>query len=130
MRRYFNTEGICEPSSHYMVHLDTRPDKIKRAYVDRGKYLTISRGRQYGKTTTLKALIKYLSPDYLVLFLDFQMLSSESFRNESVFSIAFAELLQKALQNSHLTRSEKCAQPIGQFFSFTQMNATISLREL
>lgn len=130
MRRYFNTEGICEPSSHYMVQLDTRLDKIKRAYVDRGKYLTISRGRQYGKTTTLKALIKYLSPDYLVLFLDFQMLSSESFRNESVFSIAFAELLQKALQNSHLTQSEKCAQPIGQFFSFTQTNATISLREL
>ena len=38
MRRYFNTEGWCSPDRHYMVRLEERLDKIKRLYVDRGKY--------------------------------------------------------------------------------------------
>lgn len=37
MRRYFNTEGQCEPEIHYMVRLDDRLDKIKRLFIDRGK---------------------------------------------------------------------------------------------
>lgn len=60
MRRYFNTEGQCEPEIHYMVRLDDRLDKIKRLFIDRGKYFIINRGRQYRKTTTLCALEDYL----------------------------------------------------------------------
>ncbi len=56
MRRYFNTEGQCEPEEHFMVRLEERLEKIKTLYVDRGKYFVINRGRQYGKTTTLRAL--------------------------------------------------------------------------
>ena len=33
--RYFNTEGLCKPSEHYMVHLDDRLERMKRLYVDR-----------------------------------------------------------------------------------------------
>jgi hypothetical protein len=54
MRRYFNTEGQCEPEIHYMVRLDDRLDKIKRLFIDRGKYFIINRGRQYGKTVHWK----------------------------------------------------------------------------
>ena len=67
MRRYFNTEGRCKPDIHYMVRLDDRLDKIKRLYIDQGKYFIINRGRQYGKTTTLMALAEYLKDDYTVL---------------------------------------------------------------
>ena len=67
MRRYFNTEGRCIPEEHYMVSLDDRLAKIKRLYVDRGKYFVINRGRQYGKTTTLMELAKYLQADYGVI---------------------------------------------------------------
>lgn len=56
MRRYFNTEGQCEPEIHYMVRLDDRLDKIKRFFIDMGKYFVINRGKQCGKTTTLCAL--------------------------------------------------------------------------
>lgn len=66
MKRYFNTEGCCLPDEHYMVKLEERMKRIKESYVDRGKYFVISKGRQYGKTTTLKALENYLSSDYLV----------------------------------------------------------------
>ena len=43
MMRYFNTEGLCMPKEHYMVRLDDRLEKIKRLYIDRGKYFVINR---------------------------------------------------------------------------------------
>ena len=62
MRKHFNTEGCCYPDEHYMVNLDSRLKKIKEM-VDAGKYFTINRGRQYGKTTVLNSLEEYLSKD-------------------------------------------------------------------
>lgn len=38
MRRYFNTEELCDPKEHYMVRLDERLAEIKQLYVDRKKY--------------------------------------------------------------------------------------------
>ena len=95
MRRYFNTEGRCEPGIHYMVRLDSRLEQIKRLYVDRGKYFAINRGRQYGKTTTLAALAEYLKDDYAVLPMDFQTLSSECFADEPTFVMSFIEYLEE-----------------------------------
>lgn len=92
MRRYFNTEGRCRPDIHYMVRLDDRLVQIRRQYVDRGKYFAINRGRQYGKTTTLKALAEYLKDDYMVLSIDFQGISSASFENENKFVEALIHL--------------------------------------
>ena len=77
--RYFNTEGLCKPSEHYMVHLDDSLERMKRLYVDRKKYFVINRGRQYGKTTTLKALAQYLKEEYIVLSMDFQRIGTEEF---------------------------------------------------
>ena len=57
----------------------------------------INRARQYGKTTTLAELKKYLSEQYNVLNLDFQRMSNETFRTEGSFVKAFASsLLEKA----------------------------------
>ena len=91
MQKYFNTEGCCKPDMHYMVCLDERLDKIKRLFVDRRKYFIINKGRQYGKTTTLMALAEYLKMDYIVLFIDFQIMSSASFKDEETFVTAFIE---------------------------------------
>lgn len=96
MERYFNTEGVCDPQLHYMVRLDDRAEEIKRLFVDRGKYFVISRGRQYGKTTTLRALVKYLQRDYIVLSTDFQEIGTAEFKDEDSFARAFAEVLVKA----------------------------------
>lgn len=93
--RYFNTEGRCRPDEHYMVPLDDRLDQMKRLYVDRGKYFVINRGRQYGKTTTLMALAEYLRDVYMVLFMDFQMMSSTNFADEQTFTVRFAEYVEK-----------------------------------
>ena len=50
--REFNTTGICYPQLHYMVDITNRLGDIEKR-VAKGEYITINRGRQYGKTTTL-----------------------------------------------------------------------------
>ena len=91
--KYFNTEGSCNPKEHYMIKLDHRSNQIKKRLVDRRKYFVINKGRQYGKTTTLRALEEYLKNEYLVLSLDFQQIGSEDFSSEQTFSQAFAQRL-------------------------------------
>lgn len=72
-----------------MVDIHTRLEKI-RDMIDRGDYFVINRGRQYGKTTTLNALETFLTPEYLVINLDFQLLSNTDFSTEERFVSAFA----------------------------------------
>ena len=108
MGKVFNVSADCKPDLHYMVNIDGRLSKIKEM-VDRGDYFTINRARQYGKTTTLKALACYLAkgdtltdavrskfPGYEVLDLDFQKLSYRDFESEASFVKAFSrESLKK-----------------------------------
>lgn len=70
MNKVFNTSGDCKPDMHYMVDIEDRLIEMK-AMVDRGDYFTVNRARQFGKTTTLKALRRYLKEDYQILSLDF-----------------------------------------------------------
>lgn len=92
MERYFNTEGCCLPNEHYMVNLNSRLAQIKKM-VDKRQYFCINRGRQYGKTTTLGALSRFLSNDYFVISLDFQLQSHNTFATESNFVRAFARVI-------------------------------------
>ena len=100
MRRRFNITGSCNPQWHYMVRIDDRLKKIKEDYVDYGSYFIINRGRQYGKTTTLEALKRYLKDEYTVLSLDFQQMGTEDFADASTFVQAFAKKLNKAFELS------------------------------
>lgn len=98
MRRYFNTEGLCYPEKHYMVKLDERLEKIRRRYIERGSYFIINRGRQYGKTTTLRLLADDLLPEYFVLSLDFQEMSSTNFESEEKFVEGFTRCVIGAME--------------------------------
>ncbi|MCD8019586.1 MAG: AAA-like domain-containing protein, partial [Clostridiales bacterium] len=89
MAKTFNTEGYCDPEYNYMVDLTSRLIKIK-TMVEHGKYFVINRGRQYGKTTTLIALEDNLQSEYVVISMDFQMLSSDDFASEKRFVAAFS----------------------------------------
>ena len=88
----FNTTAVCIPSKHYMVDLTERVKAIRKM-VDSGKYFTINRARQYGKTTTLAAVKQSLQADYIVLALDFQRIDNDVFENGSTFSQAIARLM-------------------------------------
>ena len=89
MPRVFNTTAVCIPEKHYMVNLDSRLREI-RQLVDEGKYFTINRARQYGKTTLLMALNQSLKNAYYTVSLDFQTFGSAEFRTEYTFAEAFA----------------------------------------
>lgn len=84
----FNTTAVCIPSKHYMVDISERVKEIKKL-VDSGKYFTINRARQYGKTTTISLLANLLKNDYAVLSLDFQKISNASYKTEEAFVKAF-----------------------------------------
>ena len=87
----FNTTAVCIPSKHYMVDLTDRVKEIKEL-VDEGKYFTINRARQYGKTTTLKALQKSLSEEYVVLNFSFEGITNAGYQTEGEFVQSFSRL--------------------------------------
>ena len=75
-----------------MVDLSERVKEIKKL-VDAGKYFTINRARQYGKTTTITALKKKLREEYTVVYLDFQGIGKAGFATEEKFVQEFSRLL-------------------------------------
>lgn len=107
MKRRFNITGSCNPQRHYMVRIDERLRKIKDKYVDFGSYFVINRGRQYGKTTTLRALAEYLKEEYIVISLDFQMMATEDFSDEETFSHSFMVDIRNALQDAGVENREQ-----------------------
>ena len=88
----FNTTGVCISEKHYMVDVSDKVEKIKKL-VDEGKYFTINRARQYGKTTTLNVLKKELVKNYVVISLDFQGIGQSGFENEASFVQEFCRLI-------------------------------------
>ncbi|MCD8118223.1 MAG: ATP-binding protein [Lachnospiraceae bacterium] len=98
MAKKFNTYGACIPEKHYMVDLTSRLEAIK-AMVDEGDYFTINRARQYGKTTTLRALSTYLKEDYYVVSLDFQQLGSYAYENETKFVMSLSSAILRVFRN-------------------------------
>ena len=69
-----------------------------KAMIDAGKYFTINRASQFGKTTTLKALERFLENDYTVISLDFQMVSYADFEKEESFVKALSREILDALE--------------------------------
>lgn len=80
----FKTTGLCNPFKNYMVDITDRLNKIK-VMIDNGDYFTINMARQFGKTTTLAALERYLKDEYVVLRLDFQAIGTADFADEESF---------------------------------------------
>ena len=122
----FNVTGVCRPDVHYMVKLDNRLERIKRLLVERKKYFVINRGRQYGKTTTLRALEKYLMDEYIVLSLDFQQLGTKDFADEATFSDAFADIMIRAFHINNTDDSEELLKPL----SGIRAEGSIGLKDL
>ncbi|MDR1786849.1 MAG: AAA-like domain-containing protein, partial [Treponema sp.] len=101
MERRFNYTGLCVPEQHYMVDISAKIAQI-RAMVDQGLYFTINRARQYGKTTTLFALWKALSTDYLCIDISFEGVGDVVFEDESKFCQMFLSEIQRRLKRSQL----------------------------
>lgn len=62
MPRRFNTAGPCEPDIHYMIPPLRRLEAV-RPLIDHRAYFVVHAPRQVGKTTSLLALARALTPE-------------------------------------------------------------------
>lgn len=119
MKKEFNTTGNCFEQEHYMMD-DSRRFASIFELVERGKYFVINRPRQYGKTTMLRALERYLpQKDYVAISMNFQGID-ESW---TVSDEAFAKMFFEQLYNFFEYRYEELANFIAsQRVLITSMN--------
>jgi hypothetical protein len=97
----FNDTGVCIPERHYMVDISDKITRILRM-VEQGDYFVISRPNQYGKTTTIHILNRFLKtlPEYFPVQMSFEGIGSESFQEESAFIEAFMLRLETLFEIS------------------------------
>ena len=79
MRKEFNITGSCNPEWHYMVDSAKRFEAVERL-IDTGKYFTINRARQYGKTTMLQVISDRLSNQYRLIIFNAKELDEDIFQ--------------------------------------------------
>jgi len=98
MQKEFNDTGLCIPKRHYMVD---NLDKLKQiiAFVEKGKYFTINRPRQFGKTTTLSLLAKQLNlrDDCIALKISFEEIDSDTHQHQESFITEFLIMIARRL---------------------------------
>lgn len=97
MKKEFNVTGSCNPEWHYMVDMAKRFEAVENL-IDSGKYFTINRARQYGKTTLLDMIWRKMSNRYLVIDTSFEGVGDSAFENESSFAHLFVSLVKSVLK--------------------------------
>lgn len=97
MRKRFNTTGVCVRRKHYMVDISEKIAEIRKL-IESECYFTISKPRQYGKTTTLNELKKSLREEYLVISISFEGIGDRIFQDEKEFSQRFIELMAMSIE--------------------------------
>ncbi len=102
MKKEFNVTGSCNPDIHYMVDTGKKIDEIVKL-IEKGKYFTINRPRQYGKSTILESIERRLpSSDYFTMFFTFESLSDIDFLNEKNFFREFSRQLNKIFKKNNI----------------------------
>ena len=96
MRKEFNVTGSCNPQWHYMVNTEKRFESVE-SLIAKGKYFTINRARQYGKTTMLNMIWRNLSDRYIVVPLSFEGLGDETFSSPEAFVASFKRQMARHL---------------------------------
>ncbi len=95
--REFNVTGICNSDLHYMVDTNEKLDQIA-SLIEKKRYFTINRARQYGKSTTLRLLQKKLKEHYICLKISFETSGDIMFESEANFCQRFLWLLSNSME--------------------------------
>jgi hypothetical protein len=83
-------------------------DKVNQiiAMVEKGRYFTINRARQYGKTTTLSLLEKSLPKEYTVIKTSFEGIDDKVFETPQGFCQGLLRICSKYFNERNLPGSE------------------------
>lgn len=126
-KKTFNVTGVCIPEKHYMADISERIREIMDTLIEPGKYFTINRARQYGKTTTLYLLERRLAEEYLVISLSFEA-ADDLFASRYTFAAGFVRRVGRKLQQMKV-QEELCSKwnaPISQNFPMEDLSDRIS----
>ena len=104
-----------------MVDISSRLDAIAEM-ISKGEYICINRARQFGKTTTIAMLRRYIEEKYIVISLDFQDLSKSDFQTTGTFVRAFCRLL-KGKTRSGLVIPDHIYETINEYIGRTKSPA-------
>lgn len=98
MTKEFNITGLCIPEKHYMVDISRKINRMME-FIEKGRYFTLNRPRQYGKTTALYLLSRLLrkNENYLVIAISFEGVGDLIIQKEETFSRAFLEMMVEDL---------------------------------
>ncbi|WP_461207415.1 AAA family ATPase [Clostridium sp. DL1XJH146] len=96
MDKEFNVTGTCIPEMHYMVDTKNKLENVMEL-IRKGKYFTINRPRQYGKTTSFYMIERELqdSEEYLIISISFEGISTESYKKEETFIQGFINQIER-----------------------------------
>ena len=111
MAKKFNITGTCYPEKHYMVDISERLSKIE-SLIEDGEYITINRGRQYGKTTTLYHLAKKLQENYVVFSISFEALDDCAFESTETLAYSIVEKMWQKIKKIENNNAVECAKKI------------------
>ncbi|MBO5864315.1 MAG: AAA-like domain-containing protein, partial [Paludibacteraceae bacterium] len=125
MIKEFNTTGSCNPAQHYMVDISRKLAKVED-FILRGKYFTINRARQFGKTTTLKALFRNLSEQYVVISISFEGVGDLLFNKEESFCSKLKDIVETALKFSSWKEKSEVWRSVIRTASFDELSDSIT----
>ena len=127
MPKRFNVTGVCIPEKNYMVDIGERIDTIIADYIEEGKYFTINRARQYGKTTTLYLLERRLKENYTVIRLSFEA-SDEMFVSLYTLAAGLVRKIGRVLKAQGAEQSvlENWNQPVSEQFPLDDLSVRIA----
>ncbi len=127
MGRTFNTAGVCIPEQNYMVDISARVDMIIADYIDEGKYFTVNRARQYGKSTMLYLMEQKLRERYLVVRLSFEA-ADEMFVSLYTMAVGLLRKINRVLKKQDIEPSllDDWNQPVSEQFPFDDLSERIT----
>lgn len=100
MVKEFNVTGSCKPELHYMVDIGKKLDKIE-TLIEKGKYFTVNRPRQHGKSTILEHLEPRLFANgYSVMSITFESMGDADFLDEKRFIREFSRQLKRIFKSN------------------------------
>lgn len=121
----FNITGLCIPHMHYMVDIKRKIEEIVKL-IDQGKYFTINRARQYGKTTVINELYHALKKTFLVIEISFEGLGEKAFSSENEFCESFINLISKKLKQNNVAEEIIAEWEANKSKKFEELSAKIS----
>lgn len=127
MAKRFNTTGVCIPEQNYMVDISRKLDMIIMDYINEGKYFTMNRARQYGKTTTLYLLEQRLKEQYLVIRISFEA-ADEIFASLHTLAMGLIRKINRVLKAQKVEQLllDNWNQPVSEQFPLDDLGERIA----